>query len=649
MARPPRRVLEDSHPELADALVDQSLRRIATSSSRRVAWRCSTHPDHVWETQVFNRTQAKKPTGCPFCSGKKVLKSFNDCVTVHPERAELFLNPDDAFTHTPKSNKKAMFHCGDPAHDPWQAPVARVIAGSGCPQCAGRIPVVGVNDLATTHPELTTELADPSDATRLQAGSGKTTWLCPTHGTWEATVSSRTHKKTGCPVCSGHRVLPGVNDLITTHPTLAAECITPEETTRVSSGSMKRLTWKCPQGHTWIASVVNRTTHQSGCPVCSNIRVVPGVNDLGTTHPDIIDHLKNPIDAQQVTAGTKTKLTWVCSQDSSHTWNAIPAIVLDSHTYMCPQCNPHGTSAAEREIVDIIHKLCPEAIIRTSVNDLLPNRRECDIVVDDHHLAIEFNGVYWHCESVIPDPNYHAQKTRDATAHGYTLLHIWEDDWRKRKNIVIRALAHRLGATNRLSAVYDDPTVSETHYARTLTAQVVTDASVVRKFWNTHHLQGAVGCDVNIALVDHTGDIKALLGIGKKNHGSTATLPDGTWDVQRYATACSVPGGFSKLLAYAEKHYDVQTWVSFSHDDISAGQMYLKTGFTAVKSYPPSYSYVGTPTKWIRKHRLNYTLQRFKNDPTLLYKDGWSEHDAALANGLYRIYNAGVTKWTKTV
>ena len=527
MARPPSRVLEDSHPELADALVDQSLRRIATSSSRRVIWRCSTHSDHVWEAQVFNRTQAQKPTGCPFCSGKKVLKGFNDCATVHPERAKLFLNPDDAFTHTPKSNKKVMFHCSDPAHDPWEAPVARVMAGSGCPQCAGRIPVVGVNDLATTHPELAAELADPSDATRLQAGSGKATWLCPTHGTWEAAVSSRTLKKTGCPVCSRKR--------------------------------------------------------------------------------------KN---------------------------------VIFSYT---PLNEPLKHIQYIDEIVGIIQKLCPKATIRKSVTDLLPDGRELDIVIDEHRLAIEFNGLYWHCETVTPDPNYHAQKIRNAATQGYMLMHIWEDDWHNRKNIVIRALAHRLHATSKLSAVCDDPTVAETHYARTLTAQIITDASVAKEFWNTHHLQGAVGCDVNIALVNPAGDIKALLGIGKKNHGSTTMLPEGTWDIQRYATACSVPGGFSKLLAYAQKQYDVKIWVSFSHNDISAGQMYVKTGFTAVKSYPPSYSYVGTPTKWVRKHRLNYTLQRFKNDPTLLYEDGWSEHQTALANGLYRIYNAGVTKWVKNL
>lgn len=72
-------------------------------------------------------------------------------------------------------------------------------------------------------------------------------------------------------------------------------------------------------------------------------------------------------------------------------------------------------------------------------------------------------------------------------------------------------------------------------------------------------------------------------------------------------------------------------------------------GSVVDKRQAPSYSYVGRKTRWERVHRSTYTKQRFINDPDLMYQSGHTEHEAALANKLYRIYDAGKTHWIKTV
>ncbi|MGN0975815.1 MAG: zinc-ribbon domain-containing protein, partial [Gemmiger sp.] len=48
-------------------------------------------------------------------------------------------------------------------------------------------------------------------------------WVCPQGHRWQAAVSSRTVGGTGCPVCEGRQVIPGVNDFASRCPDLAAQ------------------------------------------------------------------------------------------------------------------------------------------------------------------------------------------------------------------------------------------------------------------------------------------------------------------------------------------------------------------------------------------------------------------------------------------
>ena len=88
--------------------------------------------------------------------------------------------------------------------------------------------VKGENDLATVNPVLAKEWhptknenLNPEDIT---SGSSKEVWwLCPKGHPYSIVVNQRTKRGYGCPYCSGHRVLKGINDLATTNPDLAKE------------------------------------------------------------------------------------------------------------------------------------------------------------------------------------------------------------------------------------------------------------------------------------------------------------------------------------------------------------------------------------------------------------------------------------------
>lgn len=243
---------------------------ISARTTKRVWWsgRCG----HRWQTGIANRT--KGGTGCPYCAGKRAIPGVTDLATLRPDLAAQWhssneLGPEDV---RPNSSKKVVWHCDD-GHT-WEAAVySRSGAGQGCPFCSGHRVMPGETDLATLHPQLAREWDEsntfgPQDVT---AGSDRRAkWRCVKGHVWEAAISSRTGRRlAGCPYCHGRHAVPGVNDLSTLRPEVAAEWDTNKRGSPglVKPSSNRTVTWRCASGHIWEASVAKRSKGE-GCPVC---------------------------------------------------------------------------------------------------------------------------------------------------------------------------------------------------------------------------------------------------------------------------------------------------------------------------------------------------------------------------------------------
>ena len=130
------------------------------------------------------------------------------------------------------------------------------------------------NSLAAVHPELIAEWSEknlPLTPDSITFGSNKKVWWKGACGhEWETSVKARSNGEK-CPICSGARVVAGINDLSTLKPELASEWSEENEIkpTEVSIGSHKKVIWKCKLGHEWIATVKSRTINGTGCPYCS--------------------------------------------------------------------------------------------------------------------------------------------------------------------------------------------------------------------------------------------------------------------------------------------------------------------------------------------------------------------------------------------
>lgn len=200
--------------------------------------------------------------------------------------------------------------------------------------------------IALRAPHLVAELVDPSLAHSVSGGSNtKIEWLClsnPLHGTYMAAPTSRVNMKSGCPACAGRRIVPGVNDLQTTHPGLASELVDPALAAQLSPGSNKPVLWRCARDKrhgTYQAQPVSRTKRGSGCPACAGRKVVPGVNDLLTTRPDLAHILAVPELATHVTKGHTKPVEWKCLVGRGHpNWTASPRQMSATFNGKCPVC-----------------------------------------------------------------------------------------------------------------------------------------------------------------------------------------------------------------------------------------------------------------------------------------------------------------------
>ena len=200
------------------------------------------------------------------------------------------------------------------------------------------------NSLAEVHPELVSEWSEknlPLTPDDITFGSNKKVWWKGACGhEWQTSVKARSSGEK-CPICSGTRVIAGINDLATLEPLLAKQWSKKNKIkpTEVSIGSHKKVIWKCEKGHEWEAVVKSRTINKTGCPYCSHNKVLAGFNDLATLLPDIAAEWSDrnyPLLPTQVTVFANRKAWWKC-KDCGREWNTL--ISTRSGGSKCPYCS----------------------------------------------------------------------------------------------------------------------------------------------------------------------------------------------------------------------------------------------------------------------------------------------------------------------
>lgn len=112
---------------------------VTLSSKLKVWWKCKKC-GASWQASIQNRTK-KNGTKCPYCTGKKVSKGYNDFQTIHPDLAEEWSPKNKELTpdmFTCGSAKRIVWVCRACGNE-WIASVNDRANGHGCPVCAQQI------------------------------------------------------------------------------------------------------------------------------------------------------------------------------------------------------------------------------------------------------------------------------------------------------------------------------------------------------------------------------------------------------------------------------------------------------------------------------------------------------------------------------
>ena len=187
--------------------------------------------------------------------------------------------------------------------------------------------------LADADPELAKQ-AYGWDPKTISAGSGKKVkWKCDKDHIWESLIATRFSQKTNCPYCSNYSVLPGYNDLATTHPEFVEMAFGWDPKT-ISAGSGKKVKWKCQAGHITEASIESRVKNKTKCAFCINKKILSGYNDLASKNQKLAQEAYG-WDPTTVSLGSSKKMAWIC--EKKHTW------IATTHERVtgtgCPYCS----------------------------------------------------------------------------------------------------------------------------------------------------------------------------------------------------------------------------------------------------------------------------------------------------------------------
>jgi hypothetical protein len=285
-------------------------------------------------------------------------------------------------------------------------------------------------------------------------------------------------------------------------------------------------------------------------------------------------------------------------------------------------------SLAEQEISTFIKENYKGELLTNNRN--LIKGLEIDVYLPELKLAIEFDGLKWHSESSGKMRNYHLNKTLECEKKDIHLIHIFEDEWRKQKDIVKSKILNLLNKTpNKI-------------YARKCEIREVLN-SESDKFLDDNHIQGKAKSKIKLGLY-YENKIVSIITLGNYRKITGLNSIHNEYELIRYCSLLNtnVIGGFSKLLKFFIKKYSPSKIMSYADRRYSKGILYEKNGFKFIKNTPPNYWYMKYHNH--REHRFKYRKSEL---PKLLenFDSNKSEWENMKLNGYDRIWDCGSKKY----
>jgi len=432
----------------------------------------------------------------------------------------------------------------------------------------------------------------------------KVTIICPIHGEFEQTSGNHLSGK-GCKYCGGTSKMD-TKLFIEKAKKVHGDKF--DYSKVIYFDSRTKVVITCPIHGDFEQTPNNHLSKSNGCYKCLNTCYD---TESFTTKAKMIHN--NKYDYTKVDfKDSRTKVVITCPTHGD--FEQTPTSHING--YGCYKCG-NNLSKNEINILEYIKGLGFNPIHKD--RGLLKNK-EIDILIPELKIAIEYNGLYWHSEEYL-DLEYHLTKTELCESLGYRLIHIFEDEWLFKQEIVKSRLNNVLGVSKKIPA-------------RKCIIKYV-DNKTKKEFLEKNHIQGSSKSKVDIGLF-FGDELVSIMTFGKR-----PVLNKHEWELIRFCNKLnvSIVGGASKLFKFFIKNHKPNEIVSYADRRWSEGNLYKKLDFSHIHNTKPNYFYV------INKKREN----RFKYQKHKLVKDGYdenmSEHEIMLSRGIYRVYDSGNMKF----
>jgi hypothetical protein len=289
--------------------------------------------------------------------------------------------------------------------------------------------------------------------------------------------------------------------------------------------------------------------------------------------------------------------------------------ILSDNGIVSPGQFDSKVSVGQKQLYEFILSICPDAI------QSYKNGLEIDVYIPSKNIGIEYDGVYWHSDS-IRDKNHLLKKSEYFANVGIDIIHIWDLEWLYKTEICKSIIMSRLGK-----------------YRTTLYARKCEIRDVSKKdysdFIDANHIQGKRTSSIRIGLY-YEDSLVSVMGFAKSKT---------EYEMTRYCSKLytKVIGGANKLFKYAIMNCGITDVVSYSDIRLFEGEMYNTLGFDHSHNSMPNYFYFKSNNSYLhsrvafQKHKLESKLTK--------YDVCKSEYQNMVDNGYHRIWDCGNRVW----
>jgi len=303
----------------------------------------------------------------------------------------------------------------------------------------------------------------------------------------------------------------------------------------------------------------------------------------------------------------------------------IETDIYNLNHIFCEKCNPLLKRTGENSLYEFLTEELKGLVIKRRDRTIL-NKHELDFYIPHLKLAIEYNGLYWHSEKNGTKKYYHLNKTKCCLFKEVNLVHIFENEWNNKQEIVKSILRQKFG-TSHLSVA-----------ARECIIKEINDEQK-GVFLDQNHIQGNDRSPVHYGLFYKDSLISAMTFCKSRFDFKCE------WEMSRYCNKLNhnVVGGASRLMARFVKDHKPKSIISYSDRRYFLGGVYEKLDFQFVGFSPPGYHYISKDYK-VLYNRMGYQKSKL---PKILPKfdKNKSEWENMKDNGFDRIWDCGNSKW----